>query len=147
MIAARTGSDPDRCREGHPGGFSTSQSAGSEDARKVKVKCKSEFTTSGPVNIGPTTPSADDLHAGLTARGPQVITTQNLKSGERRPLMPLSEVGQASRFGDKTLRGHSKCTIFEVVLQTKEQTACPACMRSPRRAALPAHARGCFGLS
>lgn len=60
--------------------------------------------------------------------------------------VPLSEVGKASRFGDRTLE-HKACNVFEVVMQRRETTMCPACTRSPRRAQLPAHARGCFGLS
>ena len=59
----------------------------------------------------------------------------------------LSGVDKASRFGNQTLMGRQKCQVFEVVLQQKETTICPSCARSPRRAALPAHSRGCFGLS
>jgi hypothetical protein len=61
----------------------------------------------------------------------------------------LSEIGKASRFGNETLCGtnNNKCNVFEVVLQSKEATVCRACAKSPRRARLPAHARGCFGLS
>lgn len=61
--------------------------------------------------------------------------------------IPLSEVGKASRFGDAALSENTKCNVFEVVLQSKEASMCPACARSPKRAMLPAHARGCFGMS
>ena len=75
-----------------------------------------------------------------------VVYARDAKTGQTTAT-PLSEVGKASRFGDKTLMGSNKCNVFEVVLQRKEVTICPACARSPRRARLPAHARGCFGLS
>jgi hypothetical protein len=73
---------------------------------------------------------------------------RNADTGEVIPVA-LSEIGKASRFGDETLCGtnKNKCNVFEVVLQSKEATMCPACARSSRRARLPAHARGRFGLS
>jgi hypothetical protein len=61
--------------------------------------------------------------------------------------LPLSEIGKASRFGDPALSGEKQCSTFEVVLRRNEKTACPACARNPKRARLPAHARGCFGLN
>ncbi|KAF1366067.1 hypothetical protein EJ07DRAFT_150530 [Lizonia empirigonia] len=78
------------------------------------------------------------------------VETACSQDGRRRreiSIMPLPEVGNASRFGDQMLGESKKCQVFEVVLQTRESTICPSCARSPRRAALPAHARGCFGLS
>lgn len=82
--------------------------------------------------------------------GPPI--TQNaphtsVHKGEIASLMPLSEVGTASRFGDKALAPGRTCDVFEVVLQTKEKSICPACARSPKRARLPAHARGIFASS
>jgi hypothetical protein len=104
----------------------------------------STLIANGPTLSRPTLPPINatphaDMH--LASR------INSATTGEVIPFMPLSEVGKASRFGDKTLGENNKCNVFEVVLQTKEQTMCPACVRSPKRARLPAHARGCFGLS
>lgn len=83
----------------------------------------------------------------VAANGAKTEYPRDAKTGEVIPV-PLSEIGKASRFGDKSLGdSESKCNVFEVVLQSKEPTVCPACARSPRRAKLPAHARGCFGVS
>jgi hypothetical protein len=81
-----------------------------------------------------------------TVGNAQAVYPRDATTGKTIPI-PLSEIGKASRFGDKTLGESGKCNVFEVVLQTKEATSCPACTKSPRRAKLPAHARGCFGLS
>ncbi|KAJ4984128.1 hypothetical protein SVAN01_10360 [Stagonosporopsis vannaccii] len=64
----------------------------------------------------------------------------------RHSTTPQSAVGKESQKSSPTYV-KEKCHVFEVVLQRLENTVCPACARSPRRAALPAHARGCFGLS
>lgn len=69
------------------------------------------------------------------------------KTREVGTIMPLSEVGKASRFGDCSFSEKSRCNVFEVVLQSRERSICPACARSANRARLPAYARGCFGLS
>jgi hypothetical protein len=45
----------------------------------------------------------------------------------------LSEIGKASRFANRTLGGSDKCQVFEVVLQSQEQTVCPAWVRDARR--------------
>jgi hypothetical protein len=42
------------------------------------------------------------------------------KTGKFVPGLPLSKVGQASRFGDETLGQNSRVNVFEVVLQSKE---------------------------
>ncbi|KAH7126813.1 hypothetical protein B0J11DRAFT_505536 [Dendryphion nanum] len=82
-----------------------------------------------------------------THTGSEVVYPLDKRTGKTIPIS-LAEIGKASRFGDVSLGGEgSKCNVFEVVLQTKESSACPACIRSWRRARLPAHARGCFGLS
>lgn len=86
-----------------------------------------------------------NTHTTLAADGSKVVYPRNPKTGETLPI-PVSEIGKASRFGDMTLKG-GKCNVFEVVLQSKEETMCPACARSEKRAKLPAYARGCFGLS
>ncbi|TKA65762.1 hypothetical protein B0A49_10796 [Cryomyces minteri] len=63
--------------------------------------------------------------------------------------LPLSAIGAASDRSRPagTTGEESKCYVFEVVLQRREVGDCPACARSPRRRALPARARGCFGES
>lgn len=76
----------------------------------------------------------------------QTACSPDTRPGDRISKMPL-EVGRAAQFGDQTVARNEKCQVFEVVLQQQENTICPSCARSPRRAALPAHARGCFGLS
>lgn len=63
---------------------------------------------------------------------------RNAKTGEIIPGISFSEIGMASRFGDKTLVQEVRCTVFEVVLQSREATMCPACGRNPQRARLPA---------
>jgi hypothetical protein len=95
----------------------------------------------------PDTPHSDIHVASGSTQGATANRDRDDKIAEVVPLLPLSEVGRASRFGDKTLGRSAKCNVFEVVLQTRELTKCPACARSPKRARLPAHARGCFGLS
>jgi hypothetical protein len=63
---------------------------------------------------------------------------QNTNSEEILPGLLLSDVGTASRRGDKTLGSRLQCNVFEVVQQRKETTMCPACARCPSRAKLPA---------
>ncbi|CAO2657436.1 Nn.00g035620.m01.CDS01 [Neocucurbitaria sp. VM-36] len=105
------------------------------------------LSSGGRGSIRPTVPVNDDTSPPTVSNGAKTAHPRDGTTGEVDPLLPLSEIGKASRFGDQTLGANSKCSVFEVVLQTKETTACPACARSPRRARLPAHARGCFGLS
>lgn len=57
------------------------------------------------------------------------------KTGEFVPGISYSDIG---RFGDQTLVQEVRCTVFEVVLQSREATMCPACTRSPLRGRLPA---------
>ncbi|KAF2192657.1 hypothetical protein K469DRAFT_717232, partial [Zopfia rhizophila CBS 207.26] len=81
----------------------------------------------------------------LVSNSSEVDYLRDAKTGEI-VRVTLSEIGKASRFGDKALGENGKCHAFEVVLQSKEATICPSCARSPKRAKLPPHARGCFGL-
>ncbi|KAJ4286659.1 hypothetical protein N0V90_012911 [Kalmusia sp. IMI 367209] len=108
-------------------------------------------------NGGATTPSlaAVSPTEALLSRSPTVSTCENgsktvyvrdANTGTTIPI-PLFEVGKASRFGDRKLTAPAKCNVFEVVLQRNERTICPTCARSPRRASLPAYARGCFAPS
>lgn len=128
---------------------------GPKDTTKVGgrggVKSNRKHTsrpTSGANGSGLSQPTSNETAStSIDTHPPSNIKLQDAKAGEVVPLIPLSEVGKASRFGDKTLGTNSKCNVFEVVLQTKETTICPACARSPRRARLPAHARGIYGLS
>ncbi|TKA79486.1 hypothetical protein B0A49_03403 [Cryomyces minteri] len=62
------------------------------------------------------------------------------------PLLAIGAASDRSRPAGTTGE-ESKCYVFEVVLQRREVGDCPACARSPRRRALPARARGCFGES
>jgi hypothetical protein len=79
--------------------------------------------------------------------GSRVVYPRDAKTG-KTILISVSEIGKASNiFGHKPCGEEGKCNVFEVVSQTKEVTMCPSCARSPKRARLPAHARGCFGLS
>ncbi|KAF2656702.1 hypothetical protein K491DRAFT_715108 [Lophiostoma macrostomum CBS 122681] len=78
--------------------------------------------------------------------GSEVVYPRDTTTGKTIPI-PVSEIGKGSSFGHQALGEQGKCNVFEVVSQTKEETMCPACARSPKRARLPAHARGCFGLS
>ncbi|KAF2270808.1 hypothetical protein CC78DRAFT_573161 [Lojkania enalia] len=64
--------------------------------------------------------------------GSEASYARDAKTGEVIPVL-LSEVGKASRFGDKQYGEEGKCHVFEVVLQSKEVTVCPACARSPKR--------------
>jgi hypothetical protein len=121
---------------------------------KGKSSRNSRPSSSTPFGNGPK-PSRpalpDTAHSDIDITSGSQNATANRgrddQAGEVVPFPPLSEVGKASRFGDKMLGESAKCNVFEVVLQTKELTKCPACARSPKRARLPAHARGCFGLS
>lgn len=72
----------------------------------------------------------DDVHL--------VPCERKAKTGEVITGISFSEIGKASRFGDKTLAPEARCTVFEVVLQSREATMCPACARNPQRARLPA---------
>ncbi|PSN63241.1 hypothetical protein BS50DRAFT_637760 [Corynespora cassiicola Philippines] len=103
-----------------------------------------ETGLSQPVPLTVERASSGNFHARLQING--LTYPRDAKTGEVIP-MALSEIGKASRFGDQMLGERSKCNVFEVVLQNRESTVCPACARSPKRARLPAHARGCFGLS
>ena len=87
----------------------------------------------------------DDLPNATGTNGVQTaqISTLNTREGPTQAAPP--EV--ASHVTDKGIVENTRCQVFEVVLQQNERTICPSCARSPRRAALPAHARGCFGLS
>lgn len=87
----------------------------------------------------------DDLPHTTGTNGVQMaqISALNTREGPTRVAPP--EV--ASRITDQSIVENTRCQVFEVVLQQNERTICPSCARSPRRAALPAHARGCFGLS
>jgi len=68
---------------------------------------------------------------------------QNTKLKEMVPGLSLSDIGAASRWGDNTVGTRACCDVFEVVLQRRETTVCPACARSPRRAKLPARKYPC----
>ncbi|KAF2254807.1 hypothetical protein BU26DRAFT_546937 [Trematosphaeria pertusa] len=58
----------------------------------------------------------------VAANGAKTEYPRDAKTGEVIPV-PLSEIGKASRFGDKSLGdSESKCNVFEVVLQSKEPT-------------------------
>lgn len=102
------------------------------------------FTRAAAASLDDGTPK--DNHRDPGTNGVRVCPEYGKK---REPIstMPLSEVGKASRSSPRVLAESKKCQVFEVVLQQHETTICPSCARSPRRAALPAHARGCFGLS
>ncbi|KAF2735173.1 hypothetical protein EJ04DRAFT_523112 [Polyplosphaeria fusca] len=127
------------------------------DNRKTRVNTNGRSINSQAVGPGAVV-SRPPLHhmADPSTYGPQTAPASSSASstnyardahtGEVIPV-PLSEVGKASRFGDRTLGEAAKCHVFEVVLQSQEPTICPACARSPKRAKLPAHARGCYGLS
>lgn len=125
----------------------------SRSGAKAKRDRKSGPIPSSPVVDGAVLSRAtsqatiDDRPARTVVNGATVAYPRDATTRESIPLLPLSEIGKASRFGDKMAGDSSKCSVFEVVLQSREKTACPACVRSPKRAGLPAHARGCFGLS
>ncbi|KAF2691979.1 hypothetical protein K458DRAFT_411665 [Lentithecium fluviatile CBS 122367] len=112
----------------------------------VSSSSASPPTASRPVQ-SPTPDKAPPEKAdALPANGAKIVYPRDAKTGEIIPV-PMLEVGKASRFGDKTLGESNKCNVFEVVQQKKEATICPACARSPRKAWLPAYARGCFAVS
>ncbi|KAF2476529.1 uncharacterized protein BDR25DRAFT_339512 [Lindgomyces ingoldianus] len=121
-------------------------------ARKGSEYRITNNTTPSKPKPRPAVPVVDLLSPGHPQTNPVgngstgVVYPRDVKTGEAI-MVALSEIGKASRFGDKTLGGTGKCRVFEVVLQQNEPTMCPACIRSPKRARLPAHARGCFGLS
>ncbi|KAF1951682.1 hypothetical protein CC80DRAFT_191473 [Byssothecium circinans] len=48
--------------------------------------------------------------ASTSTNGPQTVFARDAKTGQTIPI-PLSEVGKASRFGDKTLAGSNKCNV------------------------------------
>lgn len=81
----------------------------------------------------------DGNKSHLSSSSAQAGQVRDGKTSDVIPGLSQAEVGTAPRFGDQTLLGgSSKCTVFEVVLQSQETTACPQCVRSPRRAKLPA---------
>lgn len=102
---------------------------------------------SGGHDRKPTRPVLATVDDGTGTHGVRAASPRDGRAGEAISIMPLSGVGKASRCGAQILAESKKCQVFEVVLQQQEMTICPSCARSPRRAALPAHARGCFGLS
>jgi hypothetical protein len=130
-----------------PQGPEISEESGSRGSAEPSSKHTptSTSSTNGPSLPEPTSKST--VSPSTDTISPSRAKLQDGKVGEMVPLMPLSEVGKASRFGDRTLGANSKCNVFEVVLQTKEMTICPTCARSPKRARLPAHARGIFAPS
>jgi hypothetical protein len=79
--------------------------------------------------------------------GVRAASPRDGRAGEAISIMPLSGVGKAPQCVPQILVESKECQVFEVALQQQEVTVCPSCARSPRRAALPAHARGCLGLS
>jgi hypothetical protein len=79
-------------------------------------------------------PDSADRGPGTTL----VDCPRDSKTGEAIPGLSFSEIGKASRFGDETLIRGTRCNVFEVVLQRKEASMCPACARNPERAKLPA---------
>lgn len=113
------------------------------DDHLVKVSC-----ISGSIVASCTSPGRHEthdcrskVHTGGDQFGSSSSSAQaeRIRDGKTSEIAPtLSDVGKASRFGDPTLNGSSRCTVFEVVLQSQETTACPQCVRSPRRARLPA---------
>lgn len=121
---------------------------------KSKTKAKNnkkDDTATKPCLPRPKLPTIDlsvpgNTVVASTGHGTEAVYPRDAKTGRMIPI-DLKEIGKASRFGDTRLGEGGKCSVFEVVLQTKETTACPACARNPKRARLPAHARGCFGLS
>ena len=80
--------------------------------------------------------SCEDSHIVASPSEPKL--PRDAYTGKVIQGIPLSEVGTMSRFGDKTLVQEHQCTVFEVVLQSKEASMCPACARNPQRAKLPA---------
>lgn len=72
-----------------------------------------------------------------SASTPEALQVVNGRSGDDgAQVVPVGLAGE-----------NKKCMVFEVVLQTREQTMCPACARSPKRARLPAYARSIFAQS
>ncbi|KAF2823429.1 hypothetical protein CC86DRAFT_384788 [Ophiobolus disseminans] len=90
-----------------------------------------------PTPPRPTSRTIDDCNLVLRSATPKVEHARNARTGEVISGLSLAEVGKVSRFGE-TLGTFGRCSVFEVVLQTNEKTACPAYARSPRRASLPA---------
>jgi hypothetical protein len=82
--------------------------------------------------------SAGTTHLVSSSSAVQVPSPSNTISEELFPGLPLSENRKASRFGEKALGPRARCNVFEVVLQRKEASICPACAKSPKRAKLPA---------
>jgi hypothetical protein len=81
----------------------------------------------------------DGSQSDLSSSSAQAEQIRDGKTIDVIPGLSRLEVGKASWFGDQKLLGSSsKCTVFEVVLRSQETTACPQCVRSPRRARLPA---------
>jgi hypothetical protein len=144
----RGGADP-YMKDGTPSSNITSVSQ-RKDSLNINVRPIHGTNRNNDPLPRPTLPTIDlstpgHTHTALVSNGTKVVYPRNPKTGETISI-PLDEIGKASRFGDKTLAG-GKCNVFEVVLQNKEETMCPACTRSDKRAKLPAHARNCFGLS
>lgn len=62
--------------------------------------------------------------------GVQKASAPDGRTGDGISIMPLVEIGKASRFGDQALVESRNCQVFEAVLQQKEATICPSCVRS-----------------
>jgi hypothetical protein len=140
-----------------PKGPSQSSQAAVGDT-SAEPKCKSgrkpHFIRAHSVPQGPTLlesglPANDRRSAGathlvLSSSAAQVQCLLNTKSEELFPGLPLSEIGRASRFNEKALGPRARCNVFEVVLQRKEASICPACAKSSKRAKLPARKSPCL---
>jgi hypothetical protein len=130
--------DAYRARKGQkPPGSSINNASRSATARSKGKSTEPHAVRPSPILSRPVSTTGDD-RIPLKSTPGKVEEARDAKTGQVIPGLPMSAVGQASRFGDKALSGTSRCNVFEVVFQQKEKTACPACVRSPRRARLPA---------
>ncbi|KAF1838725.1 hypothetical protein BDW02DRAFT_575997 [Decorospora gaudefroyi] len=134
-----------------PCGLDGTTSQSIADKTHASTSVSSTPSANGPALSRPAPTRSDSPHSEIHKWSghnsiPTTYPRRNI-TGEESGLMPVSDIGKACRFGDNASVEVKRCNVFEVVLETKERTICPACARSPKRARLPAHARGCFALS
>lgn len=134
-------SSTDRCPSTtSSGGTSgTSEGTAGDETPRPRLSIPT-IDLSSPGNCDKALLSTYDTNSG------EHVFPRDAKTGEVITI-PIEEIGKASRINDFTSGENGKCRVFEVVLQQREATICPFCARSPRRRRVPAHARGCFGLS
>jgi hypothetical protein len=90
--------------------------------------------------------TAGNIHVGSAGHSSEALRPQAYPY-RAQGASPFPRQAAVDNGGTLTQPTSRKCGVFEVVLIRQEMTICPACARSPKRARLPAYARGIYGQS